>query len=361
MNDMKSWPFSSYDFFGYLMPGFIFLLSLFGWFKYAEFDFLKNVVMPFKGGINIGNSLLILFFVFSLSYFIGHLIGAVSHILYDRMLIRSCIGYPIHYILNTGKTPSLFTRTLYLIGILIFCFILILPGLFELCYLFWNSDLYQLNVCSEDGILYLGMSCAIPQEYNISIFSSVIFVILAFFILFLINIRLRILCKTEKQKKNFPNWMIDASHFLKENVFYPIRKLTATDTLVNYSVRQKFNRRLKREFDVSGWSKGSDSFWLASMRLAKNKEIDSKLMNWLNLYGCLRNYSCAFALLAIIIASNHWYLIVFNHQMTGLKGSRILLASLIISFVLFLRYWIIYFSYYSKYLIRAYAYLSKVK
>lgn len=98
----------------------------------------------------------------------------------------------------------------------------------------------------------------------------------------------------------------------------------------------------------------SDIFWLASIDLQKNKKIDSRLMNWLNLYGCLRNYSCAFFLLAFIIVCSHWYKILWLHQVTDLRGSRILLASLIISGVLFLRYWIIYYSYYSKYIIRAY-------
>ncbi len=350
--ESKSWPFSSYDFFGYLMPGLIFSLSLYGWLLYAKFEFVSKIHYSRVIGLKLGDSIIVFFIAIVICYFLGHLIGAVSHILYDRMLIRNCIGYPFHYLLETGHPPKASTRILYLNAIIVLMLLLIIPGCFEMYYSFWNSDFF-LSHFSESAK-------SIPAQEWGAFWARIAFFVLFIILIVLLDIRMysmkneyRHIHQRKDQASQKPDGKI--ASFVKENFFVPIRQFTATDSFLNKKICEDFHKKMKSEYGISSKSENSDVFWLASMSLLKKNKIDSRLTNWLNLYGCLRNYSCAFLILAVIIVSNHWYHVLWLNEITGLKGSRILLASLIISFILFLRYWVIYYSYYSKYIIRAYA------
>lgn len=343
--ESKSWPFSSYDFFGYLMPGLIFLMTLCAWLIYANYIPLPdNFIQTFKGAA-LGDSIIVLFIVFSVSYFLGHLIGAISHLLYDRIIIRNIIGYPFQRLLKTSHEPDDATRSSYIKVMVALFIILITPGFVELFVyvkenfffsiekLYKQERLFPLIIESIVGILVLCylihfVICKI-REMNRDDFSS-----------------------GQKQKKNAK---ISLALVVKNYVLKPIRKMTATNTLLEDEIIEAFKNQMSQQHHLNVDTNSSDVFWLASIDLQKNKDVDRRLMNWLNLYGCLRNYSCSFFLLAVIIVSSHWYKILWLHEVTDLRGSRILLVSLVISGILFLRYWIIYYSYYSKYIIRAYA------
>lgn len=328
-DEAKSWPFSSYDFFGYLMPGLMFSLSMLGWLVYADYITIPQSLTDEMSKIGIGNSLLLIFMAFTMSYFVGHLIGAISHLLYDRIMIRNIIGYPFQKILKTKHEPDDETRSSYIKILMSFFLLLIFPGFIELVICFYNSVTFAWN----------GFSWAF--------FERVVFVFILVYLLIIFFSKIYNMNKKKSSKK--------FGIIVKNYVLKPIQKLTATDTGVENEIVQSFKERMLKTHGIDVDTNSSDVFWLASIELLKNNEVNSKLTNWLNLYGCLRNYSCSFLLLAIIIVSNHWYKIIWLHQVTDLRGSRILLASLVISGILFLRYWIIYYSYYSKYLIRVYA------
>lgn len=333
--ESKSWPFSSYDFFGYLMPGLIFSLSLFAWLIYAKYIVLDDKCIDAFKSLSMGNSVIILFVVMTVSYFAGHLIGAISHLLYDRIIIRNIIGYPFQRLLKTSHTPDDKTRSSYIQVMLLLSLFLIIPGFVELLIKVWESVQF-----APEFYLRKDMACPIIEK--------ILFAVILCWGMILFANRI-----SEMNKKNIPNKNSFIS-FVKNYILKPIRKLTATDSLLEKEIITSFKNQMFENHHLDVNTNSSDIFWLASIDLQKNKKIDSRLMNWLNLYGCLRNYSCAFFLLAFIIVCSHWYKILWLHQVTDLRGSRILLASLIISGVLFLRYWIIYYSYYSKYIIRAY-------
>lgn len=343
--ESKSWPFSSYDFFGYLMPGLIFFMTLCAWLIYADYISLpEDFIKEFKS-VAIGNSIIILFIVFSISYFLGHLIGAVSHLLYDRILIRNIIGYPFQRLLKTSHEPDDETRSSYIKILMVLLALLIIPGFVELCVYLYDTILF-----SWEKVLMI--------DNLIPLFFESLFGVLAFIYLFCLFIgRIRKMNNDEvgkkDDKKTGHSENIIAA-IVKRFVLKPIRKLTATNTFLENEIVAEFESLMKKQHHLNVNTNSSDVFWLASIDLQKDKCVDRRLMNWLNLYGCLRNYSCAFFMLAVIIASSHWYRILWLHKVTDLQGSRILLASLVISGILFLRYWIIYYSYYSKYIIRAY-------
>ena len=333
--ESKSWPFSSYDFFGYLMPGLIFSLSLFAWLIYAKYIELGEKSIETFKSLGMGNSAIILFIVMTVSYFAGHLIGAISHLLYDRIIIRNIIGYPFQRLLDTSHTPDDRTRSSYIVMMILLFLFLIIPGFVELLIKVRESVQFAPE-------FYLRKDMVGP------IIEKILFAGIIFWSIILFASRIK-----EMNKKNVPDKNTFIS-IVKNYILKPIRKLTATDTLLEKEIITSFKNQMYKCHHLDADTNSSDIFWLASIDLQKNKKIDSRLMNWLNLYGCLRNYSCAFFLLAFIIVCSHWYKILWLHQVTDLRGSRILLAALVVSGILFLRYWIIYYSYYSKYIIRAY-------
>ncbi|MCK9181589.1 MAG: hypothetical protein M0P13_01740 [Fibrobacteraceae bacterium] len=361
----QTMPFSANDFFGYLLPGLIFTLSFYGWSRYAHLSWVMYWDKCDIKNISVGGSIFYMFFAFAVVYFFGHIIGSISHIIYDRILIRNIIGYPLQYILGTGFKPKPEIRATYLLALVILFILAIMPGIFEVYLKFWQSDFYEslqpriLNI--EDFEKFLA-HCAV-----------VVFVVLIFLLLTVIRFRLRtidaeVAVRSEKKiLKNLREFingkilflMAISVNFLSRCIFFPIRKFVSTDSRVDKEIANKFISEMNEQHNVNANSYNSDAYWMASISLAQDPKIDAKLTNWLNLYGCLRNYSCALFMLAMIIASYHWYKILTLIQIHDLRGSRILLVSIVISGILFFRYWIIYYSYYSKYIIRAYVFKNE--
>lgn len=350
--ETKSWPFSSYDFFGYLMPGLIFLTSLLGWCCYADFEWASNFSISAIRELKLGDSLLIIFLGFTSSYFAGHLIGAISHILYDRMIIRNIIGYPMQRLLNVNFEPNLNTRTVYLLFFCCLGALMIIPGLCELLHYFiYESDVSLTVHCIPfDKSMWWW---AFIERVIFSVITTTIFILFMLRLLKMSQIK-----HNSQENKKLNSFFKFVDFFLRSLFLTPLKKLTGTDTIPEKPIINAFKQKLQK-YGMQNSIASSDVFWIASIELRKDPAIDRKLTNWLNLYGCLRNYSCAFFTLALIIAANHWYKIIWLHQVTNLRGSRILLLSLVISFILFLRYWIIYYSYFSKYVVRAFACYEK--
>lgn len=358
-------PFSKYDFFGYLMPGLIFTLAFYGWSLYANLSWVSYLDKVDIINLSIGGSIFFMFFSFAVVYFFGHIIGSISHILYDRILIRNIIGYPLQYILNTKCKPKAEIRATYLLSLVILFVLVITPGIFEVYLKFWQSDFYEslqpkiIDIADFEKFL---AKCACWT-----------FAALIFLLIIVIRFRLRSIDigVTKGSKKKFLKKYRDSINekignliektvdFLSRCIFFPIRKFVSTDSRVDEGIAKRFINEMKEQHDVDANTYNSDAYWMASISLSQDPKIDSKLTNWLNLYGCLRNYSCSLFTLTMIIASYHWYKILMLNQIQDLRGSRILLASTIISGILFFRYWIIYYGYYSKYIVRAYVFKNE--
>lgn len=312
------------------------VLAFLGWAKYSEMPFMDVVTFEKLKSIQLGGSILVLFIALAVFYFVGHFIGAVSHIVYDRVIIRNVIGYPFQYLMIKDYHPKKTVQNVYLLLILFSIFLLVLPGFLELL----GRGLIDNEILVFVGRLAFGT--------------------LLIMMLLLVLYRFMYLDKkreTDKDAKNIVGYRL--AEFFKKVILYPIRKLTGTDSKIDDKIVDAFKEKFKNKFKLDDCSVGSDAFWIASMEVLKNEKIDKRLSNWLNLYGCLRNYSCAFVLLSIVIVINHWWSIIVDGNVTNLTGSRILLASLIVALVLFMRYWIIYYSYFSKYLMRAFVYLDE--
>lgn len=342
-----SLPFNSYDFFGYILPGTLFSLGLFFILKdcidlTSFLDTIKNVNTVFAILISLG--------ALALLYFVGQIVGCFSHLLYDRLMVRNIIGYPFQYILSLKPRPDDSVRITYLLFILSVLSIMISP------------EIYEFLISYEFTTVHYGWVVSI-------VFSSI------FVVLFAISFVLRILLVFSKMRRmnNSDAVIRKANGNSIENdgtmkkicsvvarlswyVFFPLRKITSTDTKIHPEMRKRFISKMKEQTGVDLCTVKeytSDAYWMTYISLLKSDvKHDSKIGNWLNLYGCLRNYSCAFFLLIFIGSVQQWMQMIDG--CVNLSNTKFILISFVLGTVLFIRYWIIYFSYFTKYIIRAY-------
>lgn len=342
-----SLPFNSYDFFGYILPGTLFSLGLaFIFYDYVDYNAclasLKNVGTVFAILISLG--------ILAILYFVGQFIGCISHILYDRLMVRNIIGYPFQYILGLKPRPDDSVRITYLILVVCFFVTLLSPELYELL------NRFQCFKQHSNWII-----CVILSSVFFILFFS------AFFLrIWLVISRMRRMNNLDEYIRDADENSIEEDSFMQNicaklarvawYIFFPLRKLTSTDTKINPVLRKQFLDKMRKKYGVNletSHSYTSDAYWMTYISILKSDvRHDVKIGNWLNLYGCLRNYSCAFLVLASIAAFKQWCYMAEGTPFV--PYSKFVVIALFLSLVLFVRYWIIYFSYYTKYIIRAF-------
>lgn len=350
METSFSLPFNSYDFFGYILPGTFFSMGFM--YVFHEKSELTELITTCKG-INAFGAVFILLALLAGLYFIGQIIGSISHLLYDRLIIRNIIGYPFQYILDLPPRPEKSMRLVYLL--LLFC---ILQFILAPTYYEFFCKFYDWNTVWEDLIVWL----------------------LVCFGLFVLSfwLRLRLVCSVLSRMDEHGNFIEEAKEdSIEENkilayicdfgvsafryIFVLLRKISSTDTKVNDDIRMKFINRVRDEYkiDLECEKKyNSDAYWIGYIGLLtdESKHV-GKVENWMNLYGCLRNYSCSFLIIAIVVAVSQWKSVLDGE--IEIPNTKVLITLLVLCFILFIRYWIIYFGYYSKYIIRAFALKEK--
>ena len=302
------------------------------------------------------SAILLLLGLLAILYFVGQVIGCVSHLLYDRLFVRNVIGYPFQYILDLKPRPDDSVRITYLFLVVFVAQLLFVPIIYEL--------LCRLGLLTSKGgwkmcVVWLSIAFLL-------FFVSFIFrIILVFTRMKRMDSREHYIKRADENSIEKDDFMVKTCNILTRcawYLFYPIRKLTSTDTKVHQSIRDVFFKRMKDETGLDLRKQveyNSDAYWLTYISLTKkDPRHDVKINNWLNLYGCLRNYSCAFLILSSVISTRQW-LCIYQGEIS-LPDSFCLLTSLVLCLILFVRYWIIYFSYYTKYIIRAYAVESEL-
>ena len=327
------------------MPGMLLTFGLLFIFRdYSYLDKLINILKSIK--IIYAIALTICFF--ALLYFVGQFIGCISHLLYDRLFVHNLIGYPLQSIVKAKGKPADSVRATYLaISASIFSFVAF-PVLFKFL-----------------------------SEYIIGNFWSklimfILFGILLVLTIVLIYLRTKIIfkqnteqcstttsdisqCSSKSGAKLF-SFMAKATSYLT----FPFTKITATDSKIDPAVISAFYDRMNKKFKIDlnvSESYNSDTYWLAYIYvIKKNQTHATKLNTWLNLYGCLRNYSCAFFIMACAIAFRQWGTIFDGVELALLPYTHTILLVLFLSLILFMRYWIIYYGYYTKYIVRSFAY-----
>ena len=329
MNSEFKLPFDTYDFFGYLLPGTLLSLGLGFVFWDRIGEDIKKYIPDAGTKIEVDGAIAILFALIAVMilYFLGHLVGCIAHIIYDRMIVRNILVYPFYTILklNTPLSKALpaAARIRWFLLIIMGVSAILLP-------LYW--DFNRQWVIFIESILFL---C---------------YVVL--FLLFLLN--------NDFVKKKLGRIIIEFCKIMH----HLFRMISVTNVGVNSELCDKFFERLKKTTALTKEKivdYNSDVYWLAYMGLIQQEDgshHEGKISNWLCLYGCLRNYSCVFLIISIFASVRLWLfpnVICVCIKDDFKRLALTVVVSLLLCFLLFMRYWIFYYAYYSKYIIRAYA------
>lgn len=358
MNSEFKLPFDTYDFFGYLLPGTLFSLGLglVFWDKigcYVESYIPKacsDIASQACSKVEVDGAVAVLFALVAVVtlYFLGHIVGCIAHLIYDRMIVRNILRYPYYNVLNIDKHIDSSSRIMRCTFIATGLVIIISPVFSH----------YALN---EEFWKGLGK---IATDFWREHFILGIVVCISI-ILSIITIVKRMLNVYEENKKKeiyLGNGCFERFCLILSRFFC---RLTSTHIEVNKVLQKRFWDRLKKESgltkeilegDDGGYN--SDVYWVSYIGLVKQSCSchEGKIGNWLDMYGCLRNFSCAFLVTSVAASMRMWKTLFFPVPEFNFKWyTLVLIVSLFLSFILFMRYWIMYCAYYSEYIIRAYA------
>lgn len=330
MKDIKI-PFTSYDIFGYILPGALFLLGILEIFPSERKIFIDDVKICIVGPTEYNAFLIASFALLSVAalYFVGHAIACVGHLFYDRLVVRYLLGYPFYLLLGWNIKSVKKARYGTLFFVFFGAFFLMLPVAF----------LFLKNICAVKRFI---------SDYRILFVIGMFFVIAEVLVYFFVK---------EKGKKNVDENSLQKTD-LCDKIVYMFRKSTATDKVINEKLKKYFNDNLRKKTELQPADfevYNSDIYWIANIEVSKNPIHSAKLGSWLDMIGCLRNYSCAFLFLAIIESFCLWESVIHNPQVLPLKAILLTMGFTILSILLFSRYWVMYYAYYSKYIIRVYA------
>ena len=324
-------PFDTYDFFGYLLPGTLLSLGL----SFIFWDKIGDDVLKFIPGfgekveVDATVAILFVFVAIMTLYFLGHVVGCIAHIIYDRVIVRNILGYPFYRILKLekmlSKELSEATRIRWFLLIIAGVSSILMPLL-----LYWDVD----------------------RRWIIFIWGGLFLFYVVLFLLFLLN---------KDFLKTRPAIIIIEFCRIMHLIF---RMISVTNIGVNETLCNKFFERLEKTTTLTKEKivdYNSDVYWLAYMDLIQQEDgshHEGKISNWLCLYGCLRNYSCAFLIISIFASVRLWLFpdVICVCLWDDFERLAItVVVALLLCFLLFMRYWIFYYAYYSKYIIRAYA------
>jgi hypothetical protein len=336
-------PFNTYDVFGYLIPGAVFGLFSFlteFWMKstfqieHAPIFTLLELFVDIDSSTSTMRAITFLLIILIILYFFGHLIATISSLYIDRTLIRKGYNYPIIGLMTNmvyhedhhAKT----IRSNFVVlnaALCIYILLLLFPALFNL-----------RSVCEEVVLHILGSFFLIVFFFGLSMSFT--------------NARSLFWMKSSRTRNFFSNIYTRISNILG--------RIVGTSDQMSSEIIEKYKRFIKYELKLDPNSGSSEIYWLSYIYIIRNSEsLNGLILNWLHLYSFARNVATSMFSCLIYISL---LLTVNTHSGSGIQNwprveALILIAILsfvYMSSILFLiRYYYLYYSYYSKFIIRS--------
>lgn len=324
--EKKNIKVDAYDFFGYLIPGFILLAILIFvhiTFAYSNIEKCPGVKDIITFDIKSYQFIAVSLIVILVSYVLGHVIASVASFVFEKFVIKNIFGYPYHLLLFNEA------ERIKLVG---------------------NEAYTKLQLTAERAkaatifaYIFFSAFCFFPINIINFIFSYYLVVGL-FFVLWVF----------------FHSDFSSELEFIRSILSYPFGKIENIVCLFSghnrpmpSSMRKLFFKKFEREFKVSHKELDSEIFWAVYWKVTKNDAyIKGKIDKWLVLYSFMRNLGCALLLSSVALASRQ--LVLGQSFQLGIHS----FALLVISVILTIRYYYLYYSYYSKSIFRIYLYMD---
>lgn len=345
-----------YDIMGYLLPGGAVVLCCFFfefWLVRVDSADAANALLPTYALFHaLANGLsdkswaiaaIFLGIAIAAIYVAGHIVASIAAILLERHLVQHGHGYPFSRYLDFADKPTTpVTRPFYR------------------AFFVWGN-LY---------ILLRYIEVALPSSAENSALVERTANTMAWFLVILIVVKITLSTRWLNQRHSQERY-----HGRTLNCLAGIIRFAAIpyDLLANLlkrsldlhkpvskPLRDTFIRAMRERFSLEPAHWGSDAYWMAYLRVrTAGRSIAEPADNWLRLYSFARNLATAF-----YIAFLYGYFVLawnrFHSLGTGAGEITILIpvVFLVGAFLMLSRYYYLYASYYTKYLIRAVAFME---
>jgi hypothetical protein len=345
---------STYDVLGYLLPAIALLSSIYAFEVMVVAQRGQVIATPVSSllrttlgeATDTARTILYILTGLMLLYVVGHVISAVSSLVLDRILVTRVFGYPYQSLLFPDWPRTFDTAS----------------AQFWMCIFFWVNA--YLGVRSAEWLLpnrWLG-HLANPLGWAL--------VILILWKIIWRRAQLAFLKHNGRTSARIENWCLMipfrvlamparlAAQLLSDTI-NPRRHFD--DGFIDLFRRRyesTFDLRLppKKPIDPRFLERATNTYWLPYCFVATRcPTLGDHLQSWLRLYSFSRNISAAFFVAFAYVTS----IVAWYHP--PLEGARTMirlfpLCLLALALVMLVRYYYLYFGYYSKFLFRAFTY-----
>lgn len=351
---IRNIPFTAYDIFGYLMPGFAFILGILC-FEYSfnktiisnNPDLLEKIYLPiykafslFQPAFDTNGKAIFSYLTFllitllSASYFIGHIISAFSSLLIDRTFVYKAYGYPFErFILGAKKdtyNKLYYMSTFFYINSgLLTCYMYCVHQITILKYLCWIATLILLI---QLIFRYFLRCCKLDDDIT----NKGVFLLM----------------------KKFTRFVVSPYQLLATQV----DRNLGTEKGLSGEFIQKYNYLFRKRFQLCPEKEESNNFWLCYNWVAIHApSLNILTSNWLQLYSFARNLATSlyfvfiYCFILVAISFKEFTIETLNESIII---EYFPLVILIFAFLMLLRYYYLYVCYFTKFIIRSFVTLE---
>lgn len=321
-------PFDLYDFFGYLFPGlmvfiYVVLFEIFT-FPDSQSAFTKSVDfvrdLPWFLGLFLAVASILFIYV------VGHFVGALSSIGFDRILMEGIYGYPVVSLLQLTRQRRQYSEATHR-------------------YLFLAFNVFLLS------------AIFVAKDSHFQYVSLILGSLAAALILFRLTIKwIRVTKRGLALLRLSENHVIRAlfiqpSKMLEWFEEHVLKAMVGIDQPFPAEFRAKFIDLFKKTFHMDPEGLKSENYWMSYLYVVnQNPSSAGFLKTWLHLYGFARNISTATLLCLFGFAIVR----LFSEDMLNAQNKMLFGGMIVISWVFMARYWMLYQSYHTKNVLRAF-------
>jgi hypothetical protein len=346
-------PFNVYDYFGYIFPAVFFVASTLYVFNRSIFTQIERYRVIYEDNKFLLAFFSIVFFIV-IVYVIGHAIATLSHIFYDRLIVGGIIGYPISRLLHIEKKKMRAFSTWAYSLILLFVFLMFsVPFIMLVIKHVTNSE--------YDFSLFVQYERPALQRFMKMICWIIIGLITSRVVMTIIKLSLDEEGKNLKYGKQFRLYLSSKIELIYNKTFGLFIRLMDrvlnTDRSFSKDFADNYKQYFKTRFGIEPETADTECYWLAYYdSISANPAFSQVIVNWLHLYSFARNMCCACFLVCTLIIHQ----LLFSVSVT--KGLFVLFSlNYVLGIIFFLRYWVLYSSYFSKSVVRVFYVLESSK
>lgn len=276
-------------------------------------------------------------------YIAGHIVASIAAIFLERHLVQHGHGYPFSRYLDFRDPPTTpVTRP------------------------FYRALFIWVNVYILLRYVEVAFSSSPGSNRMVAFTANT----LAWFLVVLILVKVVLSTRGLNQSHSAGRYRSEALNYIAAIIRYAATPYDLLANLLKRSldlhkpvskpIREAFIRAMRERYDLEPGHWGSDAYWMSYLRVrTAGRSIAEPADNWLRLYSFARNLATAFYISFLY----GYFVLAWNrfHSLNSGAGQITILipvAFLFGALLMLSRYYYLYASYYTKYLIRAVAFVE---